>query len=75
MRPVEKMMFRVKKRVFGLEKKEDIACGVPSGEGCFSYSVIHAYLRSGSLSCRLHHACKADKLALRKRAKFFIAKD
>ena len=28
--------------------EEDIACGVPSGEGRFTYSVIHAYLHSGS---------------------------
>ena len=30
---------------------------------------------SGSLPCLQASPCKADKLALRKRAKFFIAKD
>ena len=52
--------------------EEDIACGVSSGEGRFSYSVIHAYLRGGSYPAGF---TKADKLALRKRDKFFIAKD
>ena len=69
---VKKRIFRVKKRMFGVEKKIIIACGVSSGEGRFSYSVIHAYLRGGSYPAGF---TKADKLALRKRANIFIAKD